>query len=124
MHVADDAARRCLTRVSRRDALRMLSCGFPMVAAVRRDGSHHPAAVAHAAARSQSSGVNRSKIIRTVLKDMPVESFPDGTTLFHEHMSLDNAFFARMRAKPGETIDEKAAAQSPYWMDDLDVMVK
>src|SRR5207237_9554031 len=41
--------------------------------------------------------IPRGAIIRTVLKDIPPESFGTGAILFHEHLSFDQAFFTRMR---------------------------
>lgn len=64
-------------------------------------------------------------IVRTILADVSPESLSHGAVLFHEHMSLDAAFWERLL---GEISDEARARfmgppESSYFMQDVEAMV-
>lgn len=78
-------------RVSRRDLLRWLGAGA--VASAWRD---IPLGAAARPGTGQPASVQAGAVIRTVLGDISPDALADGTTLFHEHLSiaLPPAFFA------------------------------
>ncbi len=70
----------------------------------------------------------KGAIIRTVLKDVSPESLAGGATLFHEHLSLAPDFMPRwiQYSRPGgraNTPPAAPAANQPFFMSDLDLMV-
>src|SRR5947208_362588 len=57
------------------------------------------AAAAQTARAASAVRFPRGAIIRTLLKDMSPESLGHGALLFHEHLSYNNAFFAKLRTE-------------------------
>jgi phosphotriesterase-related protein len=64
-------------------------------------------------------------VIRTLLSDMPPSKLGRGAILFHEHLSYNNDFFAKLRSevppRPGSPL--AAPPTGPNFMEDLDYMV-
>jgi phosphotriesterase-related protein len=78
-------------RLSRRQALGLLGAGagVAFVPGLRVVLGSSPESAYGAAARSAKVTFPKGAIVRTLLKDLPPEALASGTTLFHEHLSID-----------------------------------
>src|SRR4029077_16015202 len=77
-------------RLTRREALVLLGGGAGLAFAPAlggRRGFFAPSV--HAAATPKKVSFPRGAVIRTLLKDLPPDALASGTTLFHEHLSID-----------------------------------
>ena len=86
---------RC-TRLSRRDALRMLGAGGAGLGLTAGAGAAAGRAAQQAAGASEVA-FPAGAIVRTLLEDLPPEALGGGATLFHEHLAFD---FASPPAEP------------------------
>ena len=106
---------------SRREAMRILGLGGAGLAAAcgRPPETAPPTESAAPVGPSFPEGA----IVRTILEDVPPDRLSHGAVLFHEHMSLDLAFWDRLLGadNPGR---ERfiGPSDSPYFMQDVDVM--
>jgi phosphotriesterase-related protein len=78
-------------RLSRRQALGLLGvgAGVALVPGLRALAGSSSAPASDAAARAATVVFPKGAVIRTLLKDLPPEALASGTTLFHEHLSID-----------------------------------
>jgi phosphotriesterase-related protein len=117
------------TWIGRREALRRLgAAGLGLVAAGRGlsgSGVFGGPAAAAALGGAQTAAFPEGAVIRTILRDMAPAELAHGSVLFHEHMSLDLAFWDQML--PGLPNAEREAfvgpADEPYFMQDVEAMV-
>jgi len=86
------------TRLSRREALRMLGVGAGLgLFSIGRGSQLAALGIQAANAARRAMRIPRGAIIRTILKDLPPDGLGNGAILFHEHMSFDSSFFEKMR---------------------------
>ena len=115
--------------IGRREALRRVGvAGLGLVAAGRGlsgSGVFGGPAAAAALGGAQTAAFPEGAVIRTILRDMAPAELAHGSVLFHEHMSLDLAFWDQML--PGLPNAEREAfvgpADEPYFMQDVEAMV-
>jgi predicted metal-dependent phosphotriesterase family hydrolase len=90
-------------RLSRRRMLRLLglSGGLGMLGGL---GSAHLSAW-QAASKSRKVTFPKGAVIRAILKDVQPEDLTSGSILFHEHLSLNTAFFKKLLGARGANID-------------------
>lgn len=114
--------------VGRREALRRLgAASLGLVAAGRATGAGAFGGPAAAGARrgGQTAAIPEGAVIRTILRDMAPADLAHGSVLFHEHMSLDLAFWDQMLPNIADAQREAfiGAADEPYFMQDTEMMV-
>src|SRR5215213_11581692 len=65
-------------------------------------------------------------VIRSLLSDLPPAKVGPGAVLFHEHLSYDNDFFAKLRSEGGAPRPGSPLADlpTPNMMEDLDWMTE
>ena len=100
------------TRLTRREAIRMLEAAGLGVMASLADGDLAAAAIEGAA--QQAVAFQQGAIIRTVLKDVAPESL--GVVAFHEHLHMSSSF--GIRGGPG------APQPDTHFSEDFDLMVE
>ena len=108
---------------SRRQALRLLGLGGVSLAAAcgRAPESNERAEDAPAPA---GSAFPESAIVRTILEDLAPDDLRHGALLFHEHMSLDLAFWDRLVGAENPARESFIGSpDAPYFMQDVDMMV-
>ena len=90
------------TRLTRREAMRLLGTGTGLAMMSSLKGPDLLAAPLQGAVASSASKVTFPKgaIIRTLLKDLPPETFLNGAILFHEHLSIRLPSFGPPPATP------------------------
>src|SRR5258706_10980199 len=86
--------------LTRREAIGLLG-GAAAAGVAGALGQNFTLSAAAQTARAGASTVRfpRGAIIRTLLKDMNPDSLGHGALLFHEHLSYNNAFFAKLRTE-------------------------
>lgn len=104
------------TRLSRRQALALITAATGSVLGACRQGSDTAPPAAEESAMPSSSRPS-GLVIRTILRDMAPEELAHGATLFHEHMSLTNQFWIDM------DLERLIDPTRPYFMEDLEFMV-
>ena len=117
---------------SRREAMKLLGLGSVSLAAACRGGSvpdstqpgTEPAA-SSVGAGAEPSVFPDGAIVRTILADVAPNTLSHGAVLFHEHMSLNAAFWDRLLGELPDLQREMflGSPDSPYFMQDVDVMV-
>ena len=64
-------------------------------------------------------------IIRAILEDLPPESLGSGATLFHEHLSLNVAFWETLLNGNAEALAQRLSGAPPsYFMEDFDLILE
>lgn len=110
---------------TRRQAVRLLGVGTGAALAsvlIDRLGAIDAFQSAGAAGRPLA-GVPKGAIIRTILKDIPPDAMGGGATLFHEHMSMNNAFFDKLATTLSPEVAKRLYDPSkPFYMEDLELM--
>lgn len=106
---------------SRRQALRLLGLGGAGLAAAC-GSTREPEEPAADSTPADSPG-SPEPIVRTILEDLTPDRLRGGAVLFHEHMSLDIAFWDRLVGadSPAREIF-LGPPDSPYFMQDVDMM--
>ena len=102
------------TRLSRREAVRLLGVG---AGAGIFAGLHTDLGFAAQAGRGARVSFPKGAIIRTILKDVPPEALAGGATLFHEHLSLNDPM-------PSWLPPPKNPPTDPPLGSDVDLMVE
>ena len=117
---------------SRREAMKLLGLGSVSLAAACGEGSvpdstqpGTESAASAAGAGAEPSVFPAGAIVRTILADVAPNTLSHGAVLFHEHMSLNAAFWDRLLGELPDLQREMflGAPDSPYFMQDVDVMV-
>ena len=113
---------------SRREAMTLLGLGGVSFAAACGGGSppeSMPGGDESAGTEAELSMFPDGAIVRTILADVAPETLSHGAVLFHEHMSLNAAFFDRLLGDITDAQREMflGAPDSPYFMQDVDMMV-
>ena len=122
-------ARDLWMRVTRREAMRRLGlAGIGLAAGCGgATGPESTDALADAAADDETapSMFPDGAIVRTILGDVPPDALTGGATLFHEHMSLDMAFWDRMLMGIPNVPREVflGSPDAPYFMQHVDSIV-
>jgi phosphotriesterase-related protein len=86
------------------------------------------AVAAQTPARASAGTVRfpRGAVVRALLGDLPPEKLASGAVLFHEHLSYDNDFFAKLASentpRPGSPLAPPLPV--PNMMEDLDWMIE
>src|SRR5262249_7333234 len=113
------------TSWTRRRAIQLLGAGAAGCVHALRGGAIVDAFQAGgAAARKPLTGVPKGVIIRTILEDARPEALGGGATLFHEHMSMNNAFFEKLgKELPPAVMQRLYDPSKPFFMEDMDLMV-
>ena len=111
---------------TRRQALGILGAGISGdFIATMLDTAAGGVAAAQSARRTNLPRAPRGTIIRTLLDDVSPDKLGGGALLFHEHLSYNNDFFARLRSeappRPGSPL---AGPAGPNMMEDIDFMVE
>ena len=117
---------------SRREAMKLLGLGSVSLAVACRGGSVQESspsgtesAASSAGAAAEPSVFPDGAIVRTILADVAPNTLSHGAVLFHEHLSLNAAFWDRLLG--GITDDQRemflGSPDSPYFMQDVDIMV-
>jgi len=99
------------------------ACGEGSVPDSTQPGTE--SAVSAAGAGAEPSVFPAGAVVRTILADVAPNTLSHGAVLFHEHMSLNTPFWDRLlgvaRADQREMF--LGSPDSPYFMQDVDVMV-
>lgn len=110
-------------RWARREVLGLLGTGA--LGLLSGQGGARVSALGQSALRVGQVRFPRGAVIRALLSDIAPENLGHGALLFHEHLSYDNDFFARLRSeapqRPGSPL--AAPPSGPHFMEDLDFMV-
>ena len=90
-------------RFSRRDAMRLLATGAGVSAMSALAGGVDPLAARQRAPSSGSPSrrLPRGSVVRTILRDVPVDALGMGAVLFHEHLSINLAGLGRGARQSG-----------------------
>ena len=108
---------------SRREALRLLGLGGAGLAAVCGNAPESPEPAAESPAPVGSTFPDGA-IVRTILADLAPAELGHGALLFHEHMSLDIAFWDRLVGADNPARESFIGSPDvPYFMQDVDAMV-
>ena len=116
-------------RMGRREAMRRLGlAGIGLAAGCGGSTTPEPTeapADAAAAIEAPTSMFPAGAVVRTVLGDVAPETLSGGATLFHEHMSLDMAFWDRMLVGIPNVPREVflGSPDAPYFMQHVDAIV-
>jgi phosphotriesterase-related protein len=112
---------------TRREALGFLgtSVGLGLASEVLGAASANQAPVP-SGARATAPRFPQGAVIRSLLSDLPPAKVGPGAVLFHEHLSYDNDFFAKLGSeatpRPGSPL--AGPLPSPNMMEDLDWMTE
>ena len=113
------------SRLDRRQLMGFLGAalGFSVVPRLRSEiGLASP--IQTATGGRPLTGVPEGAIIRTILRDLPPEALGSGAALFHEHMSMSNAFFEKLtEGMPAATAARLFDPSKPFFMEDFDLML-
>jgi phosphotriesterase-related protein len=116
------------SQLTRRDAIGLLgsAAGLGLTGALSDVASLVAAPAASVNAAGQAGRYPKGAIIRTLLKDVPPDQIGSGSILFHEHLSYNNAFFAKLRseAPPRAGAPPPPDPKTPYFMEDMSFMVE
>jgi phosphotriesterase-related protein len=116
---------------NRREAMRLLGLGSASLIAAC-GGSNAPEAEApppqgapSTTAVAPASRFPEGSIVRTILGDVPPDTLSGGAVLFHEHMSLSIPYWEQLLPDlpPAQKEVFLGSPASPYFMEDVDVMV-
>ncbi len=106
---------------SRREAMRILGFGGAGLAAAC--GRPPETAPPTESATPVGASFPEGAIVRTILEDVPPGRLSHGAVLFHEHMSLDLAFWDRLLGAENPARERFIGPpDSPYFMQDVEVM--
>ncbi len=108
---------------SRRQALWLMGLGGAGLAAAC-GGAPEPEESAAESPAPADLTASEEPIVRTILEDLTPDQLSGGAVLFHEHMSLDIAFWDRLVGadSPAREIF-LGPPDSPYFMQDVEMMV-
>ena len=117
---------------SRREAVKLLGLGSVSLAMACRGGSVQESTPPGTESPASSAGAGAGPsvfpdgaIVRTILADVAPNTLSNGAVLFHEHMSLNAAFWDRLLGGVTDAQREGflGSQDSPYFMQDVDMMV-
>ena len=107
---------------TRREAMRMLGLGGVGLTGAC-DAPPEPDAPSGGSPAPVASSFPDGAIVRTILEDLPPDRLAHGAVLFHEHMSLDLAFWDRLLGAENPARERFIGPpDSPYFMQDVEVM--
>ena len=112
---------------TRREVLRVLGVGAGIGAVSAWQGTVDLMAAVSAANRSAAQAITfpDGAIIRTILEDVAPEALGSGATLFHEHLSLNVAFWETLLGGNSDALAQRLSGSPPsYFMEDFDLMLE
>ena len=118
---------RCSQLRTRREVLHLLGVGAGMqvVSAWQRTVDLTAAVSATNSSIAQAVTFPEGAIIRTILEDMSPEALGSGATLFHEHLSLNVAFWETLLGGNSDALAQRLSGSPPsYFMEDFDLMLE
>lgn len=118
------------TAWTRREALNALAsaAGLGLISATEATaaGAAGQGAGSPSIRRAGAATFPRGAIIRSLLADLPPQKVGHGAVLFHEHLSYNNDFFARLGSESPQRPGSPLAGpfKNPNFMEDLDWMTE
>ena len=113
--------------LTRRDVLHLLAIGTLGVGAGCGQASESTLTESPATGAQPVPSVTfpNGAIIRAILEDLPPESLASGATLFHEHLSLNVAFWETLLGGNAEALAQRLSGDPPsYFMEDFDLILE